>query len=475
MTVTLSYDAGLGRVTIAATALGGDVATVERSTDEVRWTTVRGMTALTVTASALPADLYDYEYAPNVANHYRVRSYETGPITYVAAGTASHGNNASVTPGLPAGIQEGDLLLLLAAIRNSPTANPLAPSGWTQLRSFSNMRLFGKIASSSESGPTVTFAGGVADAATSAQIAAFRTADMRLVTSAELSNGSAADIAFPAIASGAMEDNTVVLFLGWRAQDWTSVATIAGATEIGEPATGLGDNQGIVWDYVIRGAAASVGSGSFVVTGGIAGISRGGTVVIARAAEDPLIDTQVEDVTPAQTAVWLKSPQRPFLNREISLGAEGPGWEMERSGRGQLHEVLNRSLPVAQTDVAGSRRYQLRLRTETDEAGQTLQYLLESGDVLCLQAPAGATVPAGGVYLLADTTRERLVHAAGELRHWTIPVREVAPPGPDVAYALSTWATVLALYGTWDDLLAANSTWSDLLQLVGDPSEVVLE
>jgi hypothetical protein len=52
MTLTLTYDATISRVRIAATVLGSDCdwALVERTTDAVRWATVRGGTEWPVTS-----------------------------------------------------------------------------------------------------------------------------------------------------------------------------------------------------------------------------------------------------------------------------------------------------------------------------------------------------------------------------------------------------------------------------------------
>jgi hypothetical protein len=70
-----SYDDTLARVeidlaTVRATIGVDDTGLVERSLDQVRWTTVRGGSAVSLTAAALP--LSDFEFAPDVENFYRV-------------------------------------------------------------------------------------------------------------------------------------------------------------------------------------------------------------------------------------------------------------------------------------------------------------------------------------------------------------------------------------------------------------------
>jgi hypothetical protein len=228
-------------------------------------------------------------------------------ITFVAAGAVDHDNNASVTPGLPAGLAEGDLLLVWAAIRNSGTGTPDTPAGYELLADASNARLFGKYAAAGETGPTITFTGGAGGADTSAQTAAFRGAGLQLDDGAYATttpspqtqlNGSAQDIAYPALS--VRRNGCVVLYLGWKLDDWTSVAAIAGATEIGEPDTDVGADQGIVWGYVIQTTAANIPAGSFVVTGGTSQISRGATLAL-RPTQTATVTRAVNDVTKALT------------------------------------------------------------------------------------------------------------------------------------------------------------------------------
>jgi hypothetical protein len=129
MAVTVTYDSVLSRVRISATGIpaAADVAKFERSIDQVRWTTVRGGTAVPVVSGAAALD--DFEFAADVANYYRVSGIDTSPITFVAAGATSVGNNVALTPALPAGLVAGDLLLCQASIRNSGTGTPNTPAG----------------------------------------------------------------------------------------------------------------------------------------------------------------------------------------------------------------------------------------------------------------------------------------------------------------------------------------------------------
>lgn len=206
-------------------------------------------------------------------------------VTFGATGTVTHANNASVTPGTPAGIAAGNLLIILAAIRNSGTGTPDTPAGYTRWPVFAddaNVAVFAKIAVGGDTAPAITFTGGVANADTSAQMIRiagdFYSAGNALAAWGSTLNASAQDIFYPG--TRVPYDNCIVIYLGWKQDDWTSVATIAGATEIGEPDTTTGDDQGICWDYVIQTTGADIAPGSFIVTGGASAISRGGVIAV---------------------------------------------------------------------------------------------------------------------------------------------------------------------------------------------------
>src|SRR5690606_5446457 len=70
VTVLLSYDSQLSRVRITADGLPPEPVTVERSTDQVRWATVRGGAGITPADGEISLD--DYEFAADVETWYRV-------------------------------------------------------------------------------------------------------------------------------------------------------------------------------------------------------------------------------------------------------------------------------------------------------------------------------------------------------------------------------------------------------------------
>lgn len=464
MAVTLSYDAQLSRVRISATSLGDALtALVERSTNQITWSTVRGGIDVPVTSGTM-ATVDDFEFSANVANYYRV-TY-TAQMSFVATGTVSHASNANVTPGLPTGHTAGDLLLALVAIRNSGSGVPATLAGWTKLIDGSNMALFGKVDGGAESAPTFTFTGGVANADTSAQLVCFRGVSLTPVgTPVAQLNGSGQDIAVPGINLPVTLDGGLNIWIGWKQDDWTSVGVVSGGTEIDEPDTTTGDDQGIVWDYRILPNTTpfdSLSSRTFTVTGGAAAISRAGTAVFEHS-----LTTQSNSITPTLTQVWVKSLARPFLNTAVDA------WgtiDVTRPARNGVFEVVGRSVPLAVTDKRGSRRFELRLKTLSAQDHDRLDLVLASGDPIFLHAPPGSPVPT--VYaVIGDVQDDQPVP---DTHLWTLPITEVAAPGADIVGATMTWQTVINNYASWSAAITANATWEDVLDGIADPADVIV-
>jgi len=249
-----------------------------RDTVQTSWT-VATVPAFTTAAVDYPIDLR--------AAGELVTATSASVVTpsFVAAGTADHADNAAVHPGMPVGVQAGDLLLVLAAVR-STTASPSTPAGYTLMGSLTNAKLFGRFHSGTESAPTVVFTGAAAGDTCSAQMAAFRGVSASSLFSDLIFNGSAQDIIIPSVAPWQIADNfqvqiqnAVIIHFAWKQDDWTSVAATSSFTQIGAPSSTLGNDQGIVWEYRLLTTPTSA-FGPLVVTGGAAAISRGGVLVL---------------------------------------------------------------------------------------------------------------------------------------------------------------------------------------------------
>lgn len=222
-------------------------------------------------------------------------------VTVGAVGTAAFGDNASLVPGLPAGIQDGDTLLLLSAIRNTAAFvnSVTGPGGWTLLGNFGDhVRLYGRVWRTGDTAPTCGFAGGAAGDTTFAQLWVVRGVTLTVHLQASLTNGSAQDIAYPALTP--TRTGCLVMRIGWKQDDWTSVATTAGMTEVAEPSSVTGNDMGLVWDYVIQTAAAATTSGSFTVTGGAAAVSKGIAIALVAA---PILTVATQAVYPPRALI----------------------------------------------------------------------------------------------------------------------------------------------------------------------------
>lgn len=238
--------------------------------------------------------------------------------TFVAAGTAAHGDNASVVPGLPAGLAEGDEMFMFAAIRNTTGGAVTTPAGWTSVMELTsgNSEVFRKTAGASESAPTVSFTGGAAGDTTSAQICAFRgLSSTRVTFSSAQSNSSAQDITYPSLTMLGVDgetDDCVVLLVAWKQDDWTSVAPPSGFTEIGEPSSTTGNDQGLYWAYQIQTHRADIKGGTITVTGGASAISRARLVAYAGLQTFTVAARSVNGVVKAHSAGDEVQVYRPF-------------------------------------------------------------------------------------------------------------------------------------------------------------------
>lgn len=213
-----------------------------------------------------------------------VTTMTTGTAAFVAAGAIANGNNAGVTPALPAGITPdvGQLLLIWATIRNSGTGVPDDESGWRTLATFGNTKLYGRYYVTGDVAPQITFTGGVANADTQARMFAFSSLSMAFASGTKLVpavhtqlNGSAQNIDYPALTVN--RTGSTALIFAWKQDDWTGVAPPSGYTEMADNATTTGDDSGIAAYYNLSGATAA--AGTLTVTGGASAISR--AVVLA--------------------------------------------------------------------------------------------------------------------------------------------------------------------------------------------------
>jgi hypothetical protein len=205
----------------------------------------------------------------------------------IAVGTAASADGLgtrTVTPGLPGGATAaGNLMILFASCRDTNAVDTdmylTGAAGWEKIIDGVNYAFFAKVHNGSEVAPTLNippFATIVGDTLI-AQIASFSgkwgDPKSQLIAYAAQFNVAAQDIAYPALPVGL--GGVLLIWAGWKADDWTSVATLGGITEISEATSTAGNDAGQVWDWNNSAGVPTVVGGSFVVTGGTSQISRG--------------------------------------------------------------------------------------------------------------------------------------------------------------------------------------------------------
>jgi len=224
-------------------------------------------------------------------------------ITDKTVGTATTGNNASVIPGAPSGLLAGDLVLIFAAIRNNGVGTVNTPSGWTRVATLDNLAIVGRYWQTGDTMPTVTFAGGVANADTYARAIKWRGAGLDVLTesvASTASNTSAQNVNTPSLnLPGA--NHAVVLFV-WKQDDATSLSTPATFTADGLTNMTAGDDMLAALYSVTQTTEVDISSGTITVTGGASAIGRS---IILGIKAAPSIAVTAFDLFPPRTAVTL--------------------------------------------------------------------------------------------------------------------------------------------------------------------------
>lgn len=463
MTIGAVYASDLSRVRITCTEAPSlaDYATIERSLDQITWVTVRGGGEVALTAGGCTLD--DYEFVSGSTNYYRARYVDAADPSIVATGTASSAVNASVTPGLPAGVVDGDVLVLMAAIRN--TAGSVdTPTDWTLWTDGGNFRVFVRIYATGQTAPTVTFTGGVAGADTTARITAVRNSDYTISTLFQ-ANASAQDIAFPAMAPAAVLPN-LILLAAWKQATATQSALPAPWVFGTRDSVTAGDDQTLLWWRKVTETDGA--AGSITMTGGVAAVSE---VALLRFTKRPYISQETATVTPTLTNVWLKNIGKPFLNRILTPTDFSEVVQPSRSGS---FPIIGRRDEIAVTDVRGGNRYVLTVKTETDSEAEDLKAVLALGDTVLLHLPHDYKRFPGGYYLIGNLTTRKAQSVRSPRRYHDLPLTQVAAPSSVIVGTTVTWQNIITSFATWADLIAAEATWADVMDRIGTPSDVVV-
>ncbi|GAB3372576.1 hypothetical protein [Amycolatopsis echigonensis] len=464
--VSATYLDDLSRVRVSWTGFPSavDSARVERSTDGIRWSVVRGGDTVPVSRGGGHVD--DYEFTAGAENTYRVSGADGGPIIGVDnPGTAATADNDTVTPGLPDDWREGDLLLLFAVARKTGFAPALVvPAGWTTLTDRGDYLLCAKRAAANETAPSVAVTGGASGVDVIAQVMAYRNADLPQ-TATNIVTGSGQDVALPSVSNPPA--GSLNLWAAKKDSEWTSAAPSTVYGPIGSTSSALGSGVAMYWDYTVIGAATPVvPQRTLTVTGGAAAVNVGISYVFGKA---PYVLRRTASVTPVLSGAWIKVPQRPSLNRRIVVSDIS---SITRPSRTATHDVIGRTLPVAISDVQGSRRFTLTVMTESQQQADDVENSLLSGLPMFLQAcDPGAVIPTAYV-VVGDIDRSKQGHR-GRRRFLALPMTEVAAPTPTIYGGTYTYQDVLDGYASYAGVLADVVDYSALVDKISDGEIVV--
>jgi hypothetical protein len=487
VTLTTTYDSAISRVQIACDALGdtADFALVERSTDGVRWTTVRGGAEAATSSGSLDATLDDYEFPPNELITYRLKSYndtdypqDTQLTGLVVDGTS--GGYASVPDAASLDIV-GDLELRveLSAQDWTPAADQTLIGKWLASGNQRSYKLkledtgvlsllfstngTAVTTKSSTAAPTIPASGRIA-----------------LKVTIDVDNGAAGyDVKFYTASS----IDGVYTQLGTTVTTATATSIFSSSAKLNVGSSDDGTTElftGVIHAArVYSGIAGTVAANpdfeaqdnadtSFVDT---AAVPK--TWTINGTAE--IVVEQTDTITPTLTEVWLKSIIRPFLNTTVRVVGFDP---VVRPARNTLFQVIGRSYPVAVTDVRGSRQFSLTVRTSTREDAENFELILASGDPIFLHSPPDTD------HLWLPTTLYAVIgDVKGPIRLGTkdsieadfeLPLTEVAAPASNIVGLAVNWQIVINDYATWQELIDAQTDWSDTLEIVGSGSDVIV-
>lgn len=474
LTVAATYNDDFGRVQVSFTGadVNADYALVEHSYDQITWNTIRGGDAVPLSGGAGHIDHYD-GYTFGVTNYYRVTAVDNGRLpTFIAAGVAATGNNTSLVPAHPAGLAIGDLKLILASIRNSGAGTVNTPAGWSKIAESGNMALLARFHQSGDTAPTVTFAGGVANADTLAQMACFRYATAVPNDIRSSINSSDQNVQFPFIT---LAGPGMILYLAWKQDDFTSSATPTFATKIGDVSSTAGDDSGMFWDYFSNPASNAgllFGGDIVAITGGAAAASRAVSVQIPA---NQVTDQASTSYTPAfpnpnVQPYWLMNPGRPGQNVRIEITEFS---EITQAGRTGIFEIVGRSSPVTISDVMASGSFEFTIDAATKAEAKEIVGRLALGDPMFLLVP-DPNADLDTFYFTATSVKRAVDTPGGS---WSIKVtaREVSQPAPAVYGSTYIWNDVATDYTSWTAVLAdpQNASWSNLVDRISDDVIIV--
>lgn len=232
--------------------------------------------------------------------------------------------------------------------------------------------------------------------------------------------------------------------------------------------------NGVNWTPVRGGLATSLTNGVRVTVNDYefpAGVPVTYRVTY-RKANGTILGTTEETITVQLDGLWLKSISRPFLNHKVT----GPVYmsAIDLPERNGIFNIVGRSRRVAVTDVRVGKELSLELMTPNSAEADAVELLLASGDPLFVQPHTTHACPIPMMYAVAGRASRRLVSNGRDGWFFTMPLSEVAAPGPDVIPATVTYQNILDSFPTYAALLAAEASYATILERISDPTDVIV-
>jgi hypothetical protein len=468
VTLSAEYLNDLGRVRLTAGDLVANVSYIlQRSTDaDPDWVDVRGGGNVATTGVTV---VDDYEYIPNVANHYRLIApvfYDSFNRTTVSAatwGTADTGQsyvNHATDAGATARVDNGVGII-----------EDLTPSGnIIEQRAATDASAVDAVATWSAVQPDPAL-----DVQTNYNIG-LRSADQNNYYECQLLFESEADsrdvrIQLAKRVAGVFTGLTSTLRVGeWTANiPWYAMFRVFGSSLMCK-AWPTGADEPRDWQLFATDTDLVAGSGLYIRARKASGAAYEqwyGPIEV-RAIPDAVAAST--SIIPVQTEVWLKSVAYPLFNWEI----ECTDWDaLTYDSRVGLYDIKGRHEILAITDVGSSGSFGLTFVTRSAAANRSVLALLTYGGVLLLQPPGDVDEDCPTTYegipdgYVVPTTSVRPHSMRGQpLWVWQVSFTQVAAMDTaDILPTTITWQMLWALIGdggTWEDVWEQWDTWQEL-------------
>lgn len=472
--LSATYLDDLGRVRLTASALVPNVSyTLQRSTDaEPTWVDVRGGGNVATTGSTI---VDDYEYDPNVVNHYRLVApafYDsfnrvTAPAsTWGTADTGQVYTSFVQEAGATARVDNGVGVIEDAA----PLGNTIEQNVTTDASAVDAEATWSAVQPEPDLDVQVNYNIGLRSTDGNNYY------ECQLIFTDTVTNRDVR-IQLAKRVGGVFTGLTSTLRVGeWTANiPWYAKFRVIDSSLMCK-AWPTGSDEPRDWLLFVTDTDLAAGSNLHIRARKAGGAAYSQSYGPIEVRSIPDIVAASVDITPVQTEVWLKSVAYPLFNWQI----ECTDWDaIGYDSRVGLYDVKGRHQILAITDVGSSGAFGLTFVTRSAAANAAVLGLLTYGGVLLLQPPGDnvedcptdySGMPSG--YVVPTVSVKPHSMRGQPLWVWSVSFTEVAPMDVDgIVPTTITWTMLWALIGaegTWEDVWAMWDTWQELWLTQGD-------